>query len=206
MSDALVKRPLWNSGPGCPVGKTERLAHEGEKARPSGIVGLRAVGGPNAVFRRIITVIIEAFNGHAGWPWRWVSHVGVKIFEYLPPFADLDAASAIAIPSRIVGVGCAGQHHGPNGVNLFFCFSMGQKPTSGRFTSKTAAGSRNTFRKTGCADNFLRAAITCTMPSGGLPRIRSPFPNRQSTESHSAQIFHIDDSIVIKQEMQRVLA
>jgi hypothetical protein len=53
------------------------------------------VSCPPAIGRRIVTVVVNAFDRHSRW-WRWpIAHVGEEVFKCVPSFAHFDAATTV---------------------------------------------------------------------------------------------------------------
>ncbi len=76
------------------------------------LLGLRR--SPLAILGRVAHSILDSLKAFAG---RTVSHIGVKVGERVPPFADRDASAAVGIPSGVVRVPASIQHRCPNSVN-----------------------------------------------------------------------------------------
>lgn len=76
-------------------------------------------GGPTAIFRSVIPVIVESIKGVFGRRSR--SHVGNEICENVPSIADGDTASAVVFPLAPVYVSATVQHGLPYGVKFWNC-------------------------------------------------------------------------------------
>lgn len=96
------------------------------------VTGLHFVARPYAVVRRVADVIVDAFNGLAGW---CLAHVSDKGREVLPSLTHRDAASAVVFPFGVVGVRTSLTHVDPDVVGRGRCVVLGEPVRGSEFST-----------------------------------------------------------------------
>jgi hypothetical protein len=116
------------------------LRYEGG-ARPSwsSVSGLFRGGRPATVARFVITIIVDAIKRHVR---RRIAHVGIEIFEGLPPIADTNPSAAVSVIRRFCGVLASLLHAAPHVVNRRVSFAVRCVAAGGdQFHLQASAGS-----------------------------------------------------------------
>ncbi len=105
-----VQRNLQFSGP---RGHRLRFAFIGEQPDRSSVCRLSAVGGPSAIRRLVVAVVIDAVNAvKGGWSWP---HILPKRFKGLPPtLAHLYAAPTVVLEAVSAWVSASLRDAHPN--------------------------------------------------------------------------------------------
>ena len=101
----------------------------------SGIVGLGLFISPSAIFRRVVSVIIDAIK--CVFRRRSAAHIGKKFFVGIPSLANLDSATSPVFKSQGVGIIASLSHKDPSEVLFGPVVSMFK---SGYFLPNTSAG------------------------------------------------------------------
>lgn len=118
--------------------------------------------GPIAIILDIWPFIVLPFQRmfHG----RSLAHVGVEIFEGLPPIADLDAAGAVVFVVRSLWLRAPSSHIDPYSINWRTIHAVPTvdylRPLAGDFARKTAAAFRDSSLKVIVHHEAFRAAIT----------------------------------------------
>lgn len=76
------------------------------------VCALLFIGRPAAVFRRVVALVVDAFNRRA-LEERWF-HVLPEIFEVAPACADLNASRAVSFEVDLFGIATAIKHRSPS--------------------------------------------------------------------------------------------
>lgn len=101
------------------------------------IGGLFLAGGPTAIVRLIISVIVFAVDSFAA---RWWSHVGKKVFKTVSPaFANLNAARAVVGKTCVLWILATIYHHRPHAINPCPRHAMFFAARAGKFAVKATA-------------------------------------------------------------------
>src|SRR5262245_60869614 len=79
----------------------------------SPVIGLLTVGRQTTVFRRVISVIVDAIYCEIIW---YLSYISEKILKSEPMFANTDAATAIVLERRNIWVAASRKHVAPNSI------------------------------------------------------------------------------------------
>lgn len=106
-----------------PLGERFRDAINGYIYTASFIIGLLFNRCPTAIFRRVITVIINTVNRIS---WRWsFPHVFKKIWERMPPtLAHFYSTTAVFIPTRTIDIFSSINNAAPSIIKLVARFPM----------------------------------------------------------------------------------
>lgn len=184
--DATIKREIRDSDFDCPVRQQLRLPVECQVATASAIAGLLFLGGPNAIARFIVSVIIHTFDAVARrWPWP---HIFKECPERISPaFADSDSSSTVTVVGEAVGVVAAIKNSLPHQIFSRRRLAVGRVPCNEFFTLDTAAAFLSSHEPIGFCDS-LTSALTAAQPSRWLPSHIEQ--HGQTTEWFPGQIFH----------------
>lgn len=142
-----------------PLRNGERYSMINYNAVGSCVVGLLSASRPYAIIRRVVSVIVDAFNGMA---WRWlVAHVTVEIQKrILPRSTKLYPASSIILVGMAFRIVASITNTSPTGINWRFAHAMSFMRTTTRFS---VAG----FYMLAFSNSFI-AALANTIPFRGL--------------------------------------
>ena len=160
----------------------------------SGVARLFFFGGPTAVIRLIISIIIDTFNRVVGtWPF---AHIGKECLEAIKPsVADFDASVSIDRKFRVLGVVTALFHFSPYFV-FSYCaltvraavFGLTQKFCGCFFGQATTA--KGVLADVGSGNRGHSAAVAFTGPHGVSATFWtwSAAQNSQATSAKSSNI------------------
>jgi len=109
----LAQRAIFDSRGGRPLRNSPAFAIEGQHGVSAPVVVLLADRCPSTIGRRVVAVVVDSVDGHAGRPFP---HIGQECFESHPAVANRDASPAIAGEVRMAGVQASFLHCGPRFV------------------------------------------------------------------------------------------
>jgi len=93
-----------------PLSKRQCFAIKGYQLVTPAVVTLLFAGGPAAVFRRVVSIVIGSLQGIA---LRARTHVGQKLAKYGPSVTDFDTPPTVARVASSLWRHAAPPHHGP---------------------------------------------------------------------------------------------
>lgn len=96
-----------------PLGKCLGYAIKSDSYCVAAIAVLLLFRAPHAVALRVITIVVDALQSCAVWAF---SHVGIKILEAAPSFANCNSPPAIGLEAARIGVLASLTHQVPNVV------------------------------------------------------------------------------------------
>ena len=161
------------------------LTEGGEYDAGAAIGVLFRRGGPSTVARLVVAVIVNTINRFSN---RWFAHIGQKVLELLPSFADSNAAAAVSAPVSVLWVGASVAHASPARINASSIHAVLDRPMpnpivpaneSPRFAFDVASGWlriwRNWRRLSAAAlTQFDRVRISHLIPRTRLTVVRGP--------------------------------
>lgn len=98
-----------------PINNAQCYALKGPKSRLRRVPILFGIGRPFAILRRVMTIVVDAFNRPTFWA---RTHIGDKVSEIIPSFTGRDAAAAISRIVRILRTIATSTHGCPTPVFL----------------------------------------------------------------------------------------
>lgn len=99
------------------LSKNHMFAFKNDHTIASLVSVLLFVCGPLAVAGFVIAVVVYAFECHAE---RLLAHVGQKVAEVSPAFADRDTASTIIFPLRLIAIKATPEYSLPRNIGPAF--------------------------------------------------------------------------------------
>lgn len=96
-----------------PLNQCFYLARVLYKKTGSAISNLFGSGGPNAIFRFVVSVIVSSLNCHSI---RGDAHIGQEVVELLPPITDVNTPATVIDICRDIGVFTSLAHTYPSVV------------------------------------------------------------------------------------------
>jgi hypothetical protein len=156
-----------NAGRISPLCKRHGLAKCRDLAVISAIVVLFLLCCPSAVFRAIVSIVVNAIDAMR---FRWPgAHVGIKrIKRFAPLFANLDATAAVVVPVLIGLLLAPVPHAAPYGPfsadRVFSGHAMTGTARDDLLSSKTAAACAFPIAQSGAIHIGNRSAIASTGP------------------------------------------
>lgn len=110
------------------IGERELLAFVREQLVGNTIIPLFSPRRPSAIFRFVVSVVINSLKRVASFAWRLYAHIGEEVHEAAPPFADGYPAFFVVFECRIRWSRAARDHVAPRHVGGRFstlpCVSM----------------------------------------------------------------------------------
>lgn len=121
----------------------------------------------------IVAIVVDAVYLHFS---RSLAHVGQEAFEGIPPFTDVDPASAVIFISCVIWILAAISHRNPNIMNGGFGASMRSSESSGLFLLYASTGPDHARPQRVHASVANSAAITDAFPDHAMadPLVRWP--------------------------------
>jgi len=136
----------------------------GDSSRASSVALLLSLRSPYAITRRVIPIIIYALKRHTRWA---PPHVGKKVFELHPSFADFDASTAVSYVRSICFRAASSFHAAPTAIRrrvMHTVLSLRKALFSSAFTQVAPARLNVALSKAGSSDELGFAAITLAKP------------------------------------------
>lgn len=192
-SGQFVDRASLYSKKLAPILNTKAFVAYGDNSVGSRISGLLFTGGPAAIFRFIISIIVNSVNRVSP---RWSrSHIRIKALKaFQPPFADCDPAPAPEMVARVVFVVAPILHSGP--CAMFRCMTLAMaklvfislQDSCCAFQCQTAA-TEGGFSDIGCRSDRKISAVALAGPHDvSSVWDRGSRKNRQSSKLFASKI------------------
>ena len=109
---------------------------------PSGafISSLFYRSSPATISRLVVAVVVDTINALSGWSF---SHIGKKVFKFVPSLANCNSTASVVLPVGRVGVGASAPNVLPssvhNGIRRPLAMAVSGGCLTGAFSLKTAA-------------------------------------------------------------------
>ena len=142
---------------------------------------------PSAVVRLVVSIIVQAFQGVAGWR---LAHVCQEVLKATPPLTNLDAASSIVRPYPRTRIAASLMHRLPNEVGWRSGTAVGSCPSALRFVKQAPARSNAPVIQISGLLYAITRAVAFAMPRNrfGVPMQAK---HGQSAHPHSSQVFNV---------------
>ena len=150
------------------------IFERGSRIRFATVVGLRFHVRPNTISGFVSFLVVHSFNGKFK---RFFSHIGEKVSEVMPSFANCNSASAVPFPLSAFWIGASLKHVSPRVIGRRYFAVYGSCVTVNglgqNFFSVTPATDCMSPRQIVSDGDSFRSTIAAIMPSRvGILRMR----------------------------------
>jgi len=144
-----------------PLGDIESNSIMGDESATSLVICLFMYGGPSAIVRRVVSVVIDPIQRCVFWP---IAHIGMERREVKPTITHTNTTSAPTNKLAVFGIVTTLYHRFPARVFTAFAHAVRSIDALGAFWLEATTRARTPRRETIMADVFARPARAYATP------------------------------------------